>query len=351
MNQIGLPKAIPNRALETLGLFIGGILFAIALDRWFARPAAHRGSTPLAQQARRLKQLKIGYPEGMTNLEVLRSQRLLEERLQPFGVQVTWSSYLSASALIEALSSGTIDFCGGGGTASIFSQAADHVFVRVAKEKYTSPTGEAILVREDSPIQTLADLKGKRIAFQKGSSAHFLTVQALQKAGIAYKDIEAVHLPPAEARAAFERGSVDAWAVWDPYYAAAELQGVARVLATGRDLVSNNSFYLATPSFVKANPRLVAALLDELSRNDAYFTAHRAEAVRLYSSFSGLEPKVVEAVLARRPTAPIGPLTPALIADQQRVADTYFQLGLIPKAITVSEAVWQPAATVLSKQP
>jgi sulfonate transport system substrate-binding protein len=134
VHQLSLPRAIPPRVLETVGLFIGGICFAIALDRWFARPAAHRGNTLLVQQARRLKQLKMGYPEGMTNLEVLRQQGWLEEKLGPFGVQVTWSSYLSASDLIEALSSGVIAFCGGGSTANIFSQAADHVFVRVAKK-------------------------------------------------------------------------------------------------------------------------------------------------------------------------------------------------------------------------
>lgn len=111
----------------------------------------------------------------MTNLEVLRTQGLLEKRLRPFGLTVTWTSFLSASSLIEALSNGTIDFCGGG-TASIFSQAADHLFVRVAKEKYTDPKGQAILVLENSPIQTLADLKRKKIAFDLGSSAHYVLI-------------------------------------------------------------------------------------------------------------------------------------------------------------------------------
>jgi len=165
------------RLLETVGLFIAGILFCIAIDRWFKR-STPSDITPLAKQARRLGTLKIGYPEGMTNLEVLRAQAFLERRLKPFGVTVTWTSFLAASSLIEALSNGTIDFCGGGGTASIFSQAAEHVFVRVAKEKYTAPKGQAILVPEDSPIETLADLKGKRIAFDRGSSAHYVLIRA-----------------------------------------------------------------------------------------------------------------------------------------------------------------------------
>jgi sulfonate transport system substrate-binding protein len=167
-------------------------------------------------------------------------------------------------------------------------------------------------------------------------------VRALEKAGIAYKDFQPVHLAPAEARAAFERGSVDAWAIWDPYYAAAELQSATRVLVTGRELVSNNSFYLAAPAFVEKNPALLLAVLDELSSNDAWFTAHRKEAVPLYASFAGLEPKVVDALLARRPGAQIGPLTPAIVADQQRVADTYHRLGLIPRPVRVADIVWQP---------
>ena len=109
VNQVKLPKDSTIRVLETVGLFVGGILFCVVLDRWFSNRSAQSGNTPLAEQARRLKQLKIGYPEGMTNLEVLRAQGLLETRLRPFGLMVTWSSFLSASSLIEALSNGTID--------------------------------------------------------------------------------------------------------------------------------------------------------------------------------------------------------------------------------------------------
>jgi len=104
VNQFKIPKNSTIRVLETVGLFVGGIIFCLVLDRWFSSRSARSSNTPLAEQARRLKQLKMGYPEGMTNLEVLRLQGWLETRLQPFGLSVTWSSFLSASSLIEALS-------------------------------------------------------------------------------------------------------------------------------------------------------------------------------------------------------------------------------------------------------
>lgn len=210
------PRNTTPRLLETVGLFIAGILFCIAINRWFKR-STPSDITPLAKQARRLGTLKIGYPEGMTNLEVLRAQAFLERRLKPFGVTVTWTSFLAASSLIEALSNGTIDFCGGGGTASIFSQAAEHVFVRVAKEKYTAPKGQAILVPEDSPIETLADLKGKRIAFDRGSSAHYVLIRALMRVNLELSDIEPVYATQPEALVLFRCGEIDAWVVWVPY--------------------------------------------------------------------------------------------------------------------------------------
>ena len=101
LSQFKFPRNSLSRVLETVGLFAGGIVFCVFLDRWFSKRSAISDNTPLAQQARKLRQLKMGYPEGMTNLEVLRAQGFLEKRLEPLGLSVTWSSFLSASSLIE----------------------------------------------------------------------------------------------------------------------------------------------------------------------------------------------------------------------------------------------------------
>lgn len=143
----------------------------------------------------------------------MRGQRLLEQLLEPLCLEISWTSFPSASTLLAALSNGAIDFCGGGGTASIISQAAEHLFVRVAKEKYPDLTGQAILVPDDSPIQNLRDLKGKRIAFDEGSSAHYVLIRALEKVGLSYGDIVPVVLPQAEAIDRFRHKEMDAWVI------------------------------------------------------------------------------------------------------------------------------------------
>jgi sulfonate transport system substrate-binding protein len=293
-----------------------------------------------------VRELRIAFQKGSIGLAVLKQRGTLEKRLPQYAI--TWIEFPAGPQLLEALALGSADIGSVGDTPPIFAQAAGKDLVYVGVEP-PRPDSSAILVRNDSAIRSLADLKGRKIAFQKGSSAHYLTVRALEKAGIAYKDIEPVYLPPAEARAAFERGSVDAWAIWDPYYAAAELLAPTRTLATGRDLTSNNSFYLAARGFADRNGEVIGELFDELNRTDAFLHEQRKAAVALYAAFSGLEPQVVETVLARRKRANITALTPAIVDDQQRVADTFEKLGLIPKPIRVADIVWQPGRVALSK--
>ena len=121
------------------------------------------------------------------------------------------------------------------------------------------PAGEAIIVPKDSALRSVADLKGRKVALNKGSNVHYLLVKALEKAGLRYTDVQTVFLPPADARAAFERGSVDAWVIWDPFLAAAERQIGARQLADGTGLVSNHQFYLAARPYAEQHPQVIAS--------------------------------------------------------------------------------------------
>jgi sulfonate transport system substrate-binding protein len=290
--------------------------------------------------------LRIAFQKGSIGLALLKQRGTLEKRLPQYAI--TWIEFPAGPQLLEALALGSADIGAVGDTPPIFAQAAGKDLVYVGVEP-PRPDSSAILVGKDSPVRALADLKGRKIAFQKGSSAHYLTVRALEKAGLAYKDIEPVYLPPADARAAFERGSVDAWAIWDPYYAAAELLAPTRTLATGRDLTSNNSFYLASRAFAERSGEVIGTLFDELNKTDAFLHDQRKDAIALYAAFAGLEPEVVATVFARRKRANITALTPAIIDDQQRVADTFERLGLIPKPIRVAEIVWLPGRVALSK--
>lgn len=135
------------------------------------------------------------------------------------------------------------------------------------------PKAEVILVPKNSPIQSVAQLKGHKVAFQKGSSAHNLLLRALQQAGLKLTDIQPTYLTPADARAAFQQGNVDAWAIWDPYYSAALLQGDVRVLKDGSDLKQTGSFYLAARPYAEKNGAFVLGVLDTFSRADALTSA------------------------------------------------------------------------------
>jgi sulfonate transport system substrate-binding protein len=299
------------------------------------------------KDAEPLPQLRIGYQKSAVNLVILKQQGVLEKRFP--GTKITWAEFPAGPQLLEALSVGSLEFGLTGDSPPVFAQAAGKDLLYVAAEP-PKPDSSAILVLGDSPIKTTAELKGKKIALQKGSSAHYLLVRAVEKAGLTWNDIQPIYLAPADARAAFERRSVDAWAIWDPFYAATELAINPRVLATGRQLSSNNSFYLSSRAFASRHAQTLSALLQELTRADTFAQTRRKETIKLIADFSGLDAGIVSLFIQRRPTSPVSPLSAATVADQQRVADAFFKLGLIPRPVKVAEIVWRPDATQLARQ-
>ena len=282
-------------------------------------------------------ELRIGYQKSSVNLMVVRERKLLEARLP--GAQVKWVEFPAGPQILEALAVNSLDFGFTGDTPPVFAQAAGKDIWYAGLEP-PKPTSSAILVPADSPIRTLADLKGKRIGFQKGSSAHFLVVRGVEKGGLQWSDITPVYLTPSDGRAAFERGALDAWGIWDPYYAAAEIDGRARVLSTGVGLTSNNSYYLASRALTR-DTRTLKALFDSLSEADAWVKVNRTETAHFLSVASGLPLSTTIRFIERRTSGPVTRLKDSDIADQQRVADAFSKLGLIPKPIRVADAVWK----------
>jgi len=344
MGQFTLPQNTTRRLVETILLFMGGIIFCILLDRWFFQRSNSKDNTLLAQEAQRLKQLNIGYPEGMTNLTVLREQKLLERQLKPLGITITWTSFLSASTLIEALSKGVIDFCGGGGTASVFSQAADHVFMRVAKEKYTSPKGQAILVQENSPIQNLGDLKGKKVAFDQGSSAHYILIKALEKVALNYEDIEPIYLTQPEALPKFYQGEVDAWVVWVPYTpTTARSNYPGRVLADLEDIFGDRAslevptLYYAVPELVRDYPNILKVILEEVNEAGTWAKKQELAAAQRLAEHHAIDLNIVANLQRRSIERAIIPVDDLTLNALQHQANTFWDLKLIPERINVKD--------------
>ncbi|HEX4112515.1 MAG TPA: sulfonate ABC transporter substrate-binding protein [Stellaceae bacterium] len=296
--------------------------------------AASAATFPARAQSQKLR---VGVQKYGT-LIVLEVSGALEKRLTPKGVAVEWTEFPAGPQLLEALNGGSLDFGITGEAPPVFAQAAGVPFVYVGADQ-PAPTGEAILVAKDSPIRTVADLKGKRVAFNRGSNVHYLLIAALEKAGLHFNDIEPAYLAPADGRAAFARGSVDAWVIWDPYLAAGQAATHARVLADATGLANNPQFYLASSSFAKARPDLLRVLLDEIGKTDDWAAKHQGDVAKLLAPHTGLSLDVLHVALARLGYG-VGPITADIIASQQRIADTFFKAGVLPKEIAVRDAVW-----------
>jgi sulfonate transport system substrate-binding protein len=285
------------------------------------------------------KTVRIGF-QKYGKLVLLKGKGSLEAKLEPLGYKVVWTEFPSGPPLLEALNVGAIDFGNTGEAPPIFAQAAGAPIQYVAYEP-PAPKGEAILVPKDSKLNSVADLKGKKVALNKGSNVHYLLVKALEKAGVKYSEIEPVFLAPADARAAFERGSVDAWVIWDPFQAAAEAATGARTLADGTGIVANYQFYFASKKFLDSDPKVVDVVLQQLNEVDEWTKKDIHAVAEQIAPAVGLPVAVVEVALKRQSYG-IKPITDGVVAEQQQVADTFFGLGLIPKTIRISDVARRP---------
>ena len=286
--------------------------------------------------------IRIGYRKYGT-LVLLKARGSLERRLAPLHVEVEWTEFPAGPQLLEGLNVGSIDFGTAGEAPPIFAQAAGADLVYVGNEPPAS-AGEAILVPKDSPIKTVAELKGKKVALNKGSNVHFLLVKLLEKAGVQYKDVDTVFLTPADARAAFARGSVDAWAIWEPFLAAAQRQTSALILADGNGVVSNHQFFLAARSYARKRADVIAIIIDELGKVDEWAKTDTKAAAAALQPQIGLDQATLELALSRGGYG-VTPVDDVVLAEQQRIADTFYDLKLIPKRINVHDATLQRTST------
>ena len=290
--------------------------------------------TALAQSGSTGRVLRIGYQKGW--LSILKGRGTLEKRLAPLGVSVTWTEFTAGPVQLEALNVGSIDFGDVGEAPPIFAQAAGAPLV-YASTTVPRPHNEAVLVPKGSTLQKVADLKGKKIALNKGSNVHYFLVKLLEKHGLKYADVQVVFLPPADARAAFERGSVDAWVIWDPFLSSAIKTLEARVLADAAGVANNRQYYFTSRDFATKNIDALKIAIEEVSAIDAWAAKNKAEAAQELSKVLGLDRSIVELYLNNLRYGSL-PVTPDILAEQQAIADTFFELKLIPKKLNLRHA-------------
>lgn len=294
----------------------------------------------LAQAAPR--EFRIGFQKSGA-IVIAKQKGVIERRLNALGVEtVRWLEFPAGPPLLEALSVGSVDFGTTGDTPPIFAQAAGADLIYAATIPQAS---SAVLVPANSSIGVVAELKGRKIAFTKGSSSHNFTVQVLKKAGLALTDVTPVNLSPADAAAAFARGSIDAWTIWDPFFALAEKNQNAKAIARIEGVVESNSFYLANRSFAKLHPGILKATIDELAAIGDWAEKNRDNLAEILAEATGVDLVAQRTAVARAKFA-VGPLTSEAIANQQLIADEFHRLGLIPRPISVQEAAWTPPAAI-----
>jgi sulfonate transport system substrate-binding protein len=298
----------------------------------------------LSQRARAdagVKEIRIGYQKNGV-LVIARQRAALENHFRPQGIEVKWVEFSSGPPMMEAMNVGSIDYGAVGDSPPVFAQAAGAAIVYAAGQPITN--GQGILVPQNSPIRSIAELKGRRIGFTKGSSAHNITVQTLEKAGLTYADITPVYLTPPDAGPAFANGSIDAWAIWDPYFAIGETKQDGRILVNAQEITKTNSFYIANRDFAKNNASLLQQIIDVTSSTAAWAETHRDEVAKALSAVTGIALDI-QTIAANRSAFRVGPVTDDIIATQQGVADRFFKLGLIPKQIAIRDIVWRNPQT------
>lgn len=287
-----------------------------------------------------LAELRIGY-QKTSALLVAKALGLIEKRFAAEGAKVSWVDFQAGPPLLEALNAGAIDYGYTGDAPPIFAQAGRAKILYVAAIPARG-NNQSILVPKDSPVKNLGDLRGKKIGYAKGSSAHNVVVAALAAAGVKLDDVTSVYLAPADAGAAFSSGAIDAWAVWDPYYAIAELSKNARALPLDWSAVTQNSFFLSNPAFAAKNPNALRAIGEEVAAATKWAAENRDAVAKLFAQASGVDLAAQQRAVARAEFS-YGPLTDRILDQQQAVADRFYGLKLIPNPIVVRDIVWEGA--------
>jgi sulfonate transport system substrate-binding protein len=302
--------------------------------------AASALSMPALHAAERV--VRISMQRSSVLFTVLKVQGTLAERLAPLGFTPSWHLFTS---VIEPMTAGAVDIHADVADAvPIFTQSAGAPLTFYARER-GAPSAEAIIVPANSPIRTVADLKGRTVGVSRGSGSHYVLAAALKRAGLSFADIKPAYLQAPEGAAAFEKGSIDAWSIWDPFLAFAEAKRPVRIVADGTGLTSYHRYYLANDRFLAEHPEVVGAVYAALVEAGRWVKANPDAAVALLAPVWGdLPPAVVAAANARR-TYAVEPVERALLGEQQDIADVFLEAKLIPRRIDASAVqIWQPPA-------
>lgn len=265
-----------------------------------------------------------------------REEKWFEEEFEKLGVKVEWAEFQSGPPMTEAMASNRLDFAGLGNMPIVAAQAADIPFT-VISQLLVGKNNVAIIVPADSKLQAVTDLKGKKIAVAKGSNAYNFLYRGLETSGVKASDVEVIQLQPDEAQPAFETGSVDAWATWDPYITLNTLTGKGKVLTDGEQLgVLSPSFQIVRSEFAEKYPELVILYLKIFEKTRLWEEQNQDEALERYATERKVPVEVIKGTWERGRTINTS-VSDEIIAEQQKTADFQFSIKNIRKEVDVSK--------------
>ena len=279
--------------------------------------------------------LHIGDQAGSGSQALLTAAGLISKL--PF--KVTWSDFTSGPPMLQAMAAGAVDIGSVGNAPPVFAAAGGDNLAIVGAFQ-ANPHGSALLVPKNSPIHSIAQLKGKRIAVAQGSSADYHLLTVLKKAGLTVHDVSLDYLQPADGLAALASGHVDAWDIWSPFIEQAEAQDHARLLVSGVGYGSPYSFTVAARGAL-ADPAKAAAIRDYLkllAQAHAWAATHQAAWAAVWAKATGLPTSVMTAA-AKDDSALAVPISPAVVTSEQQVSNAFTAAGLIPGHVDFSKFV------------
>jgi aliphatic sulfonates family ABC transporter substrate-binding protein len=303
-----------------------------------ARPVANE---PQAPRSSRQTRVKLGYHKFGV-LTVVKALGTFESLLAAKNVQVDWCEYPAGPEVAAAIQKGEVMLGVVGDCPCVLAQESGAPFVYVAAEA-PAPEAEAIIVHEDSDIQSVADLRGRSVALKRGSNVHYLLIRALEEAGVGYDEVRLSFAVPEKGKLAFESRHVDAWGIWDPLLTSIAHSGRARVLRDGAGLTLNTAYYLANRAFAERHPELVDELLVHAARAVDWAKSNTELVAELVSAQLNISSRALASWLRRHPAT--RSLTPELITSQQQIADTLYRLQLLPRQVDVRELEWRRLAS------
>src|ERR1700712_57497 len=274
--------------LRARAALVTGTLLLLAWQLGCHDDAARAPSQTSTAQPEAANVLRIARSKQLTGLAALEARGELERGLAPLGFRVQWLEFLAGPQQFEAFNSGALDLATTAESPPIFAQAAKGPVAYIAK---TAANGRlvSLVVPAKSAVHSIADLKGKKVAFQKSSIGHYLLIKALERAGLQLSDVEAVNLAPPDANVALVQSRIDAWFIWEPFVTRATRAGTGRVLLNGEDLRDTTNFFTTTTSFAQAHPDVLRVFLDRLHDSEEWAKAHPQELAEMLAEKLGLD--------------------------------------------------------------